>query len=162
MYAQCMHSVRKCMRMPANKRQGSDRRQLKDSVLVRMDAETYNFVVQKGRELGVSNATVIRDILTSEFEYAGEAPMVRRKRGSNRKPSPEIMRGMEFIAAINRVGTNLNQAVRDINTARKSENIDPYLYRILMIKLDKLAITLTMIKNAMLGDLDLDDDEDAA
>jgi len=69
---------------------------------------------------------------------------------------------MEFIAAINRVGNNLNQAVRDINTARKSEDIDPHLYRILMSKLDKLAITLTIIKNAMLGGLDLDDEEDAA
>ncbi len=35
--------------MPAKKRQGSDRRQLEDAVLVRMDAETYNFVVAKGR-----------------------------------------------------------------------------------------------------------------
>ncbi len=75
----------------------------------------------QGRALGVSNASVVRDILSSEFEYSGEAPVVRRKRGSNRKPSPEILKGMEFIAAINRVGNNLNHALRDINTARKSE-----------------------------------------
>ncbi len=31
-----------------------------------------------------------------------------------------------------------------------------------MIRLDKLAITMTIIKNAMLGNLDLYDDEDAA
>jgi hypothetical protein len=151
------------MKMPAKKiKQGSDRRKLQDAVLVRMDAETYNFVVSKGRELGVSNATVVRDILMSEFEYAGDAPVVRRKRGSNRKPSPEILRGMEFIAAINRVGNNFNQAVKDINTARKMGDIDPHLYRILMTKLDKLQIAMTGVKNAMLGDLGLDDEDDAA
>ena len=149
--------------MPTKKKkQGSNRRLLQDAVLVRMDAETYDFVVQKGRALGVSNAAVIRDILTSEFEYAGDAPVVRRKRGSNRKPAPEIMRGMEFIAAINKVGNNFNQAVRDINTARKMEDIDPQLYRILMTKLDKLQITMTGVKNAMLGDLDLDGEDDDA
>ena len=152
------------MKMPTKKKkQGSNRRLLQDAVLVRMDAETYDFVIQKGRALGVSNATVIRDILTSEFEYAGEAPMVPRKRGSNRKPSDEILKGMQFIAVINKVGNNFNQAVKDINTAQKMENIDPQLYRILMTKLDKLQITMTDVKKAMLGDLDLDDDEgDAA
>ena len=42
-----------------------------------MDAETFNFVAQKGMGLGVSKATVVRDILTSEFEHSGEAPVVR-------------------------------------------------------------------------------------
>ncbi len=94
--------------MPTNKGQGSNKRQMQDSVLVRMDAETYDFVVNRGRALGVSNATVIRDLLISEFEHSGTAPVVKRKRGNNRKPSAEILRGLEFLAAINRVGNNFN------------------------------------------------------
>lgn len=147
--------------MPTKKGQGSNKRRLQDSVLVRMDAETYDFVVSRGRLLGVSNTTVIRDLLTSEFEYSGAAPAVKRKRGNNRKPSPQILRGLEFLAAINRVGNNFNQAMRDINTARKAGDIDPFLYRELMSKLDKLSITMAIVKNAITGDL-VDDEDDAA
>ncbi len=118
-------------------------------------------MVNRGRALGVSNATVIRDMLTSEFEHAGTAPAVKRMRGNNRKPSPEILRGLEFLAAINRVGNNFNQAMRDINTARKSGDIDPFRYRELMSKLDKLSITMAIVKNAITGDL-VDDEDDAA
>jgi hypothetical protein len=147
--------------MPTKKGLGSNKRQMQDSVLVRMDAETYDFVVNRGRLSGVSNSTVIRDMLTSEFEHAGTAPAVKRKRGNNRKPSPEILRGLEFLAAINRVGNNFNQAMRDINTARKSGDIDPFLYRELMSKLDKLSITMVIVKSAITGDL-MDDEDDAA
>ncbi len=149
------------MRMPTKRGQGSNKRRLQDSVLVRMDAETYDFVVTRGRLLGVSNATVIRDLLISEFEHDGTAPAVKRKRGNNRKPSAQILRGLEFLAAINRVGKNFNQAMRDINTARKSGDIDPFLYRELMSKLDKLSFMMTIVKNAIAGDL-IDDEDDAA
>ncbi|SFF14740.1 hypothetical protein SAMN04488523_12122 [Sulfitobacter brevis] len=147
--------------MTTKKGQGSNKRRLQDSVLVRMDAETYDFVVNRGRLLSVSNATVIRDLLISEFEHSGASPSVKRKRGNNRRPSAQILRGLEFLAAINRVGNNFNQAMRDINTARKAGDIDPFLYRELMSKLDKLAITMAIVKNAITGDL-VDDEDDAA
>ncbi|WP_170429801.1 hypothetical protein [Ruegeria arenilitoris] len=146
--------------MVKKKTSGSENRRLKHAVLVRMDERTYGGVHYRADALKVSDASVIRDVLVDEFGAVDpDAQMVKMKRGTNQKITPEIREALTFVAELRRVGNNFNQSVHAIHSARHRGEIDESLFRELSGRLNKLNILLSSIKNEVTGALDLQDDD---
>ncbi len=139
-------------------RSGSENRRMTQGVLVRLDDETYAAVVRRAEILGVSKASVIREVIADEMGTAlGVEMAVKAKRSSHRKPRPGALEITQLIAEIRRLENNRMQCLDELQTAGELGDLTHHGQKVIEMKLVKMGHLLRRAREAFAGTVRLEE-----
>lgn len=130
----------------------SESRQKQNLLGIRLDDDVYARLVAAARRHDVAPTAYARHLLTQAVGGEPDKVLPRPRRGSNRKINESAQAAIQFAGQLGAVGNNLNQAVAQIHTARKSDTIDENHYRQLQATLSDVQALYSQILEALLDD----------
>ncbi len=119
---------------------------------LRLDDGLYARLVAAARRGDVAPTAMARHLLSQSLGTETERVLPRPRRGSNHKISSDAQVAIQFTGQLGAVGNNLNQAVHQIHTARKSGQITENQYQQLEATLKDLRALYARILEALLDD----------
>jgi hypothetical protein len=119
---------------------------------LRLDDDLYARLMAAARRGDVAPTAMARHLLSQSLGAETERVLPRPRRGSNHKINESAQAAMQFAGQLGAVGNNLNQAVAQIHTARKSNTIDENHYRQLDTTLKDVQALYSQILEALLDD----------
>ncbi|MFG6638127.1 plasmid mobilization relaxosome protein MobC [Sulfitobacter sp. 1A12126] len=130
----------------------SESRQMGHQLGLRLDDGLYARLVAAARRGDVAPTAMARHLLSQSLGTETERVLPRPRRGSNHKISSDAQVAIQFTGQLGAVGNNLNQAVHQIHTARKSGQITENQYQQLEATLKDLRALYARILEALLDD----------
>ena len=132
----------------------SESRQMGNQLGLRLDDDLYARLVAAARRHDVAPTAMARHLLSQILGAESERVLPRPRRGSNHKITADAQAAIQFTGKLGAIGNNLNQAVAQIHTARKSDTIVENHYRQLEATLKDVQALYTNILEALLDDLE--------
>ncbi|WP_139186658.1 hypothetical protein [Sulfitobacter delicatus] len=90
---------------------------------LRLDDDLYARLVAAARRHDVAPTAWARHLISQSLGAETERVLPRARRGSNHKITEEGRGAMRFAGELGAVGSNLNQALAQVHTARKSDQL---------------------------------------
>lgn len=130
----------------------SESRQMSHQLGIRLDDDLYARLVAAARRNDVAHTAMARHLLSQSLGGETERVLPRPRRGSNHKITADAQTAIQFAGQLGSVGNNLNQAVAQVHTARKSDTIDENHYRQLEATLKDVQVLYASILEELLDD----------
>ena len=130
----------------------SESRQKRNLLGIRLDDDVYARVVSAARRNDVAPTAYARHLITQAVGGEPDKVLPRPRRGSNHKLTSDARDAIRFTGELGAVGNNLNQAVAQIHTARKSEQISENHFRQLQATITDVQALYARILEELLDD----------
>ena len=101
----------------------SESRQMANQLGLRLDDDLYARLIAAARRDDAAPTAYARFLISQSLGAEAERVLPRPRRGSNHKLTKEGRGAIRFTGELGAVGNNLNQAVAQIHTARKSGDL---------------------------------------
>jgi len=122
---------------------------------LRLDDDLYGRLVAAARRHDVAPTAWARHLISQSLGAETERVLPRPRKGSNHKITSDARGAIRFTGELGAVGNNLNQAIAQAHTARKSDQITENHYR----QLEATIKDVQALYARILGEL-LDDPEE--
>lgn len=119
---------------------------------LRLDDDLYARLLAAARRHDVAPTAWARHLISQSLGSETERVLPRPRRGSNHKISADAQAAIQFTGQLGAVGNNLNQAMAQVHTARKSDTIDENHYRQLKTTVKDVQALYSQILEALLDD----------